>query len=247
MARPNFVALFLSLAIVTGGLFAVLAWRPMLPGIGLMRSDAAASAGARYAAPGDASQCGEQRVGRGGYSFTSLCRGQAPSFDRRYYVVKNAGLGTGVGVVRGGTGESLADLGPLDTGAPFTLFWSPVGYRFFANQRPQSGRERFHLFEMRRDRVVESQALDDAAREVLRTRRPCLTDNDVAVSGLRWSRDGRSIALLVCARREGCAGTGNWQLLWMIGDARTGQIDPQSIRLRRGRAPLPADGPYARL
>ena len=60
--RPNFVALFLSLAIVTGGLSAVLAWRPLLPGIGLMRSDAAASAGARHAAPGDASQCGgEQR------------------------------------------------------------------------------------------------------------------------------------------------------------------------------------------
>lgn len=246
--RPNFVALFLSLAIVTGGLFAVLAWRPLLPAIGLMRSDAAASAGARYPAPGDPSQCGgEQQTGRGGYRFTSLCRGQAPSFDRHYYVVKNAGLGTGVGVVRGGSGESIADLGLLDTGAPFTLFWSPTEYRFFANQRPQGDRERFHLFEMRRDRVVESHALDDAAREVLRTRRPCLTDDDVAVSGLRWSRDGGRIALLVYARREGCGGTGNWQLLWMIGDSRTGRIDPQSIRLRRGRVPLPADGPYARL
>jgi len=246
--RPNFVALLLSLAIVTGGVFAVLAWRPLLPGIGLMRSDAAASAGARYPAPGDASQCGgEQQVGQGGYSFTPLCRGQAPSFDRHYYVVKNAGLGTGVGLVRGGSGESLADLGPLDRGAPFTLFWSPVDHRFFANQRPQGELERFHLFEMRGDRVVESHALAAAAREVLRTRRPCLTDGDIAVSGLRWSRDGGRIALLVYARREGCGGTGNWQLLWMIGDSRTGRIDSQSVRIRRGRAPLPADGPYATL
>ena len=246
--RPNFVALILSLAIVAGGLFAALGWRPLLPGIGLMRSDAGASAGARYAAPGDAADCGgERRVDRGGYGFLPRCPGQAPAFDRRYYIVKNAGIGTGVGLVRGGSGESLADLAALDTGAPFTLFWSPVDHRFFANQRPEGGRERFHLFAVRADGLVARPALGIAAGKVLRTRRPCLTDDDIAVSGLRWSRDGRRIALLVYARREGCGGTGNWHLLWMIGDSQTGQIDPQSIRVRRGRSPLPADGPYATL
>jgi hypothetical protein len=33
----------------------------------------------------------------------------------------------------------------------------------------------------------------------------------------------------------------------MIGDVRTGRIDPASIRVRRnGTAPFPHDGPYAR-
>ncbi len=247
--RPNLVALALSSAIVAGIMFTALGWRPFLPGLGLMQRGDGQSATASRAAPGDASQCGgERRVSHGGYRFLPLCRGQAPSFDRRYYVVKNPGIGTGVGLVRGGSGESLADLAALDSGAPFTLFWSPVEHRFYANQQAVGQTERFRLFATRDDgHVVESQSLVAAAREALRARRPCLGAEDVAVSGIRWSRDGRRIALLVYARREACGGLGNWRPVWVIGDSRQGTIDPASIRVRHGRAPLPADGPYATL
>lgn len=246
--RPNFVALFLSAAIVASGLFAARGWRPLLPGLGMMQSGVASTAGTPNTAPAEASDCGgERRVSHGGYRFLPLCRGQAPSFDRRYFVVKNAGIGTGVGLVRGGSGESLADLAALDTGAPFTLFWSPVDHRFFANQARPGRAERFRLFAVRGTVVGAGSDLTDAAQELLRARRPCLTAEDVAVSGIRWSRDGRRIALLVYARREACGGMGNWRPLWMIGDPLTGRIDPDSIRVRHGRAPLPADGIYATL
>lgn len=245
--RPNFVALALSAAIVATALAAALGWRPLLAGIGVMRTGADSSAGTRRVAPPGETGCGEQRVIHGGYRFLPRCRGQASSFDRLYYVVKNAGIGTGVGLVRGGSGESLADLAWLDTNAPFNLFWSPVDHRFFANRQDPGRVERFRLFAVRGDRIAESEGLSDAARAVLLARRPCLDPEDVAVSGIRWSRDGRRIALLVYARREACAGMGNWRPLWMIGDSLTGAIEPESIRIRHGRDPLPADGPYAAL
>lgn len=246
--RPNFVALVLSGGIVASALFVALGWRPLLPGLGMMRNGVASDAGTPNTAPAESSQCGsERRVSHGGYRFLPRCHGQAPSFDRAYYVVKNAGIGTGVGLVRGGGGESLADLATLDTGAPFTLFWSPVDHRFFANQQHADAPERFSLFAVRDGRIAGQPGLDAAARDALRARRPCLAAGDVAVSGIRWSRDGRRIALLVYARREACGGTGNWRRLWMIGDPATGRIDPGSVRVRHGRAPLPADGPYAAL
>jgi hypothetical protein len=245
--RPNFVALALSAAIVATALAAALGWRPLLPGFGVMRSGADSSAGTRRVAPPGEAGCGEQRVIHGGYRFLPRCHGQAPSFDRRYYVVKNAGIGTGVGLVRGGSGESLADIAWLDTNAPFNLFWSPVDHRFFANRQAPGRVERFRLFAVRGDRVVESEGMVDAARDVLLARRPCLAAEDVALSGIRWSRDGRRIALLAYARREACGGMGNWRPVWMIGDPLTGAIEPGSVRVRHGRAPLPADGPYAAL
>jgi hypothetical protein len=246
--RPNFVALALSASLVACGLVATLRWRPAIPGLGVMRSGAASNAGTPREVPAPGSPCAhERRTIHGGYRFLPRCAGQAPSFDRRYYVVKNAGIGTGVGLVRGGTGESLADLGVLDSGQPFILFWSPVDHRFFANQQGRDGVERFRLFAPRGTRIVELPALTIRAREILRARRPCLAAGDIAVSGIRWSSDARHIALLVYARRQACGGTGNWRPLWMIGDSATGRIDPGSVRVRHGRAPLPADGPYARL
>jgi hypothetical protein len=248
MARPNLIALALSAGIVSTGLSLVWGWRPLLPGLGMMQSGGVAPGDRLPAAPPEESRCvGERRVSHGGYRFLPRCHGQAPSFDGHYYVVKNAGIGTGVGLVRGGSGESLADLATLDAGAPFTLFWSPTEHRFFANQREPGSPERFHLFAVERDRPVGSDALSIAATEILRARRACLTAADIAVSGIRWSSDGRRIALLVYARREACGGTGNWRPLWMIGDARTGRIDTGSLRVRHGRAPLPADGPYVTL
>lgn len=246
--RPDFVALALASAVIAAGLAGALGWRPQLSGLGMMQTGAASSAGPRRAAqPGETGCGGARRVIHGGYRLLPRCHGQAPSFDRRYYVVKNAGIGTGVGLVRGGSGESLADLAALDSGFPFVVFWSPADHRFFANQQRAHAREAFRLFAVRDDRVIEMPALGQAARGILLARRPCLARDDVAVSGIRWSGDGRRIALLAYARPEACGGMGNWRPIWMIGDTRTGGIDPESIRVRQGRAPLPADGPYARL
>lgn len=247
MRRPNFVALALSTLLIATGLGTVLGWRPIPGGFGVLQTGLAAKLDAGRADPLAGPACsGERRVVHGGYRFLPRCHGQAPSFDRRYYVVKNAGLGTGVGLVRGGGGESLGDLAALDTGQPFVIFWSPVDHRFFANQR-LGGTEGFRLFTAHAGDVSEDTRLDQAARNALLARRPCLSSDDVAVSGIRWAADGRRIALLVYARIEACGGLGNWRPLWMIGDSRTGSIEPTSIRTRHGRSPLPADGPYATL
>lgn len=247
MRRPNLVALALSTLPIATGLGTALGWRPALGGFGVMQTGLAAKLDAGRAEPLARPACSvDRRVVHGGYRFLPRCHGQAPSFDRRYYVVKNAGLGTGVGLARGGSGESLSDLATLDTGRPFVLFWSPVDHRFFANQR-HGETEAFRLFTAQAGDASEDPRLDQAARRALLARRPCLSADDVAVSGIRWSADGRRIALLVYARIEACGGLGNWRPLWMIGDSRTGAIEPASIRTRHGRAPLPADGPYATL
>lgn len=247
--RPNLAALTLSAALVAGGALAVLRWQPAIPGLGVVRSGGGLGAAVVREAPATSGPgCREERrVIHGGYRFLTGCSGQAPSFDARFYVVKNAGRNTGVGLVRGGSGQSLDDLGTLDDGRAFSIFWSPVNHRFFANQQLNPGFDRFRLFEVRGDRLVESRVLGEAAAQILLARRACLAPADIAVSGIRWGADGRRAALLVHARREACGGTGNARPLWMIGDVVTGRIERGSLRPRSGRAPLPQDGPYATL
>lgn len=247
--RPNLAALLLSALVVALGAAAVLRWQPVIPGLGVVRGGEGSQAGiSRQAPPTSAPGCREERrVAHSGYRFLPACYGHAPSSDGAYLVVKNAGRFQGVGLVRGGRGESLDDVGVLDDGTPFVLFWSPQGHRFFANQQRADGGEAFHLFEVRRDRIVALPALAETARAVLLEMRPCLTRGDVAVSGVRWGADSRRVVLLVYGRREACGGSGSWRRLWMIGDAVTGRIDPASIRLHRARQPLPSDGPYAGL
>jgi hypothetical protein len=247
--RPNIAALLLSALIVAVGAFAVLRWQPAISGFGVMRSGEGLPVGVSRRAPATSGPgCREERrVIHGGYRFLPACYGHAPSFDGAYLVVKNAGRLKGVGLVRGGSGKSLDDLSALDDGAPFVLFWSPANHRFFANQQRDEGMERLRLFEVRGDRIAETPALADAASEVLRAARACLDTDDVMVSGVRWSDDGRRVVLLAYGRREACGGSGSWRRLWMIGDITTGRIDPASIRPHRARQPLPSDGPYATL
>lgn len=245
--RPNVAALLLSATLVVVILLPLLGIQSWLPALGMARDRPESGPGTRHEVPPPPTGCREQtRVSFGGYRFGAICASQAPSFDRRLYVVKNAGTLAGVGLVRGGTGESLGDLGVLD-GAPFTLFWSPRAHRFFANQRRGNALERMRLFDVRGAEAEERPALAEAAAQVLRARRPCMTDDDIGVSGVRWGSDGRRVALLVYSRREACGGTGGWRPLWMIGDARTGRIDPDSIRTRRVRETVPVGGPYATL
>ena len=139
------------------------------------------------------------------------------------------------------------DLATLDDGQPFVLFWAPDSRSFYVNHQVAGGTERLHYFTIHKGSLVQSRALDDSASALVQARRDCLTPRDVAISGIRWGRDGRRVALLAYARRAACNGMGNWRPLWMIGDAATGRIDPGSVRGRSGRAPLPADGPYATL
>jgi hypothetical protein len=245
--RPQIVAALLSAALVVCILLPLLGGNAWLPAMGMMRDRFASSVGSEHELPAPPTRCLDiERVMFGGYRFSAACAGQAPSFDRRFYVVKNAGMLTGVGLVRGGSGASLDDLGELD-GVPFTLFWSPSSYRFFANRKHDDGLDRLHAFDVRGTAAIELPALTEAAAGVLRERRPCMTAEDIGVSGVRWGRDGRRIAMLVSSRHAACGGTGGWRPLWMVGDALTGQVDPQSIRTRGRLDPLPADGPYATL
>lgn len=248
MRRPNLTALLLSTAIVAAGLIAALHWHPRLQGMGFMHSDVASSAAARpLAAPAGQGCREERRVIHGGYRFLPDCAGQAPSPDGRYLVVKNSGRGSGVGLVAAQTGASLDDLGMFDDGQPFTIFWAPDSRALYVNHRVTGGTERLRVFALADGRLSESRALDDAAGALLLARRACLQPQDVAISGIRWSRDARRVAVLAYARRAACNGMGNWRPLWMIGDPVSGRIDPGSVRGRPSRAPLPADGPYATL
>ena len=244
--RPNLPALALSAALVGGGLAALAGWHPGLSGIGIMQSGGGSGGEEKVTTPPRPRGCrAETRVIHGGTQFEPNCAGQAGSFDGRYFVVKNAGPLSGVGLVRGGTGQSLDDLGVLDDSYGFTLFWSPRDYRFFANQQHPLGRDRLRLFDVRQDRVVERAGLHEAAAAELRRRRPCLGDRDIGVSGVRWSDEGLRIVIIAYARRGACGSPASWRSLWMVADAASARIDPASVRYRSGRDPLPADGPYA--
>lgn len=245
MRRPNFTALFFSALLVASGALAALRAYPVIPALGSGPGSAGSSAGIAREAPTFRTGCrSASEAPHGGYRFLPQCAGQAGSADGALFVVKNAGHRAGVGLVRGGSGESLADLETLDDGRAFTLFWSPRGHRFFANQSRADERERFRLFEVRGVEPVEQPALEQAALAAFAMHYPRVARPYIAVSGVRWAPDSRRIVLLAYAR-PGSAGS--WRPLWLIGDADRGTIDPASIRARAGRDPLPSDGPYAGL
>jgi hypothetical protein len=153
-------------------------------------------------------------------------------------------------------GQFLDDLPQLMDGMPFVLFWSPRSDWFFVNHYQGSTMEELRLFHVVNRQVIEHSALFSEATQVSVERNPCLRrTGTVQASGWRWSRDGRRIALVAYAHPAACIPPGAnrpgrpdeaVESLWMIGDARSGRIDPASVRVRRdGVGKLPTDGPYA--
>jgi len=215
--RVNLPALVLSLAIVGGaGAFALRDFPlPTLAGarqgveeIGFRRS------------PEPASCRQERRTADGAYAFEPPCAGQAPSPDGRHLVVRNAGHGNGVGLVRARDGASLADLGVLDDGLAFTIRWAPRSDRFFANHALRTGGEQLRLFDRVGDAVVERPAIVDEARRLLVARHPCVAGGEVRITGEEWNADGTRLALTAEGRAPACGLMGGALIrkLSMVGD-----------------------------
>jgi hypothetical protein len=69
---------------------------------------------------------------------------------------------------------------------------------------------------------------------------------------VRWTRDGRDIVLVTISAAYACSpdfsrNPGKFHSLWMIGDVRTGLIDPASIRVQPDDRPfeVPRDKAYS--
>lgn len=209
--------------------------------------------------PGGARETDCRHVGdRGvGYQFIATCPGRATSPGGRWAVVQQGGDAADVVLADAG-GRLLDEIPNLNDATPFVLLWAPKGDWFLANHYQGSGHERLRVFEIVNRTVVERSAVyADAVRTAV-ARYPCLGRTaTVFASGWRWSRDGRRIAMTVYARPDAClvergpgkwVPDGDWEVLWMIGHAATGRIDPASVRVRvDGVGEMPSDGPYAEL
>ena len=192
-----------------------------------------------------------------GYRFIPTCPGRASSPSGRWAVVQGKGEQAGARL-EDSAGGLLDELTALSDAMPFVVYWSAKSDWFFVNHYLGSGQDRLRVFEIVNRTAIERSSIFASATKIAVSRYPCLARRAfVAASGWRWSRDGRRIAMLVYARSDACQvegppgewrPTGQWESLWMIGEAETGRIDPASVRVRPdGVGPMPADGPYARL
>jgi hypothetical protein len=243
--RVNFPALLLSLGIVAGIVAALTASIDIASFLGAAKGR---ESGLRQAGPPMA--CREVGHGPDGrYAFSGDCGGQAPAPDGAFLVVKNPGQGAGVGVVRAGSGAAVGDLGQLDDGMGFTILWSPRSHWFVADHYLGSGLAEAHVFEIVDGALAPRPGLIEDAGRILREHGPCLPADQLVVASVRWSGDGKRIALVAGARPDTCGSNGDWDWLWMIGDPETGRVDPASVRVIPDPPPegLPKDGPYATL
>lgn len=188
-----------------------------------------------------------------GYQFIVTCAGRSYSPDRRYSIVQRAYNERQPQIeVRDARGRTIATLKSLSDDMPFRVFWSRDSRWFFVNHHVGSFMDVMQLFEIVGGSVVERDALVRSAVRTATRRFPCLPSRGVLPNGGRWLPDGRRIVLVTISRPGACADSTrhrrDWKPLWMIGDARTGRIDPQSVRIARGDGELrePRNGPYAR-
>jgi hypothetical protein len=195
-----------------------------------------------------------------GYRFNPGCPGSAPSPNGRLAVAMTDRGRVELTDRAGGVLDEIAALNApgFDEDMPFTVSWSPKSDWFFANHYLGSSLERLRVFHIVNRGVFEQSGVFANATRIAVSRYPCLGRKaTVVASGWRWSRDGRRIAMAVYARPDACqeddgpsswTTTGEWEVLWMIGDVETGRIDPASVRVRPGGVgPMPTDGPYATL
>ncbi len=176
--------------------------------------------------------------------------------DHRFTVVKDiCGNTSDKAELRDRSGHKLADIpGLLDDDAmPVTVVWSADSRWFFANHHIGSFMDRLQVFQIVGGKAVERPALFTAAARLAHRRYPCLTTRAVTGDGMGWTRDNRHIALFTTASPDACLDfdapgepeTGVFRDLVMIGDVRSGRIDPASVRVFAVPAKLPHDGPYA--
>jgi hypothetical protein len=194
-------------------------------------------------------------LGSSGYQFIDTCAGRSVAPNRRWALVQRAGDNATV-TLTNAKGLILDEIPNLSDGMPFVIMWSPRSNWFFANHYLGSDLDRLQIFEIVSRTVIErSDIFADATRMMVK-RYPCLARNAMVVaSGWKWSKNGQRIAMIVYARSDACwieesdgrgHHAGHWDDVWMIGDIRTGKIDPASVRIRaNGTASFPTTGPYA--
>lgn len=193
-------------------------------------------------------------LGSPGYQFITTCAERSLSPDGHWAVIQRRGEVSRIFLknLRRAIAERIH---VLEDGMPFVIFWSPRSDWFFANHYLGSGEDELLAFQIVAGKAVERPAVYRAAARAAVKRFPCLRPAQVVASGWHWSRDGRHIAMAVYSRPDACIvegssghfhQRGNWKVLWMIGDVKTGKILPNSIRVRNnGTAPFPTTGPYA--
>ena len=201
--------------------------------------------------------CSHGGANGAGYQFIATCPGKAVSPDGKWAIVTSSGEEGGARLESAG-GKLEDELTALRDSMPFGVYWSPRSDWFFVNHYLGSGQDRLRVFEIVNRTAIERSSVFASATRVAVARYPCLAHHaSIVASGWRWSRDGRRIAMAVYARPDACHvegpprewhPIGEWEVLWMIGDVESGNIDLKSVRVRAdGVGPLPTDGPYARL
>ena len=195
---------------------------------------------------------GERRDGS--TQFVVTCAGRSRSPDGRFAIVQRAYRFRQPPVeLQDGRGRTLARLRSLSDGMPLLVSWAPNSRRFFVNHHVGSFMDRVRLFEIVGRAALERRGLPRSAVRIATRRYPCLTRDWVYPEGVRWARDSRRIVLFTISSSYVCTELGprrgSWHPLWMIGDVRSGRVEPGSIRVQRNDRPpqMPRGGPYSRL
>ncbi|HYJ83631.1 MAG TPA: hypothetical protein VEW26_12425 [Allosphingosinicella sp.] len=191
--------------------------------------------------------------GGGIYQFVATCAGRARSPDGRFAIIQRAYSDAQPPIeLQDSRGRTLARLTALSDDMPFAVGWAPNSRWFFVNHHVGSFMDRLRLFEMVGGSAVERFGLVNSVTGIAVRRYPCLKPGLVYPNGVRWMRDSRRIVLFTTSATYACPvlsnRPGRWRTLWMIGDVRSGLVDPRSIRVQPddGRLAEPLGGPYAR-
>lgn len=187
---------------------------------------------------------------RSAYQFVATCPGRAMSPDRRLVVVQRSYRDRQPPIeIRDAAGKTLGRLSSISDDMPFVVLWSPDSHWVAINHHVGSFMDELHLFEIVGRKIVERPGLVKTVKQHAVRRYPCLTPAAVLPGAMRWSKDSHRLMLVTISSLYACSETakkGDWWPLWMIGDIRTGRIDPASIRIDKGDGPLrePRDPMY---
>jgi hypothetical protein len=191
----------------------------------------------------------------GSYQFVATCAGSAQSPDRRFAIVQRAYREIQPPIeLQDALGRTLARLPSLADDMPFSVMWAPNSQWFFVNHHVGSFMDALRVFEIVGRSALERRALANSVVRIATRRYPCLPPNGVYPNGVRWSRDSRRIVLFTISAPYACSAEfrrrpGTWHSLWMIGDVRSGLVEPGSIRVQPDDQPLrmPHGGSYSNL
>ncbi|MBJ6122307.1 hypothetical protein JAO74_10945 [Sphingomonas sp. BT553] len=180
--------------------------------------------------------------GHRAYQFVATCAGRAMSPDGRYAIVQRAYRDHQPPIeLQTAGGRVVARLPELSDDMPFVVLWSPDSRRIAVNHHVGSFMDDLRLFEIVGNKVVPRSALIVAAKHLAVQRFRCLSPGAVLPNAARWSADGHRLMIVTVSSLYACSDTakaGDWWPLWMIGDVRTGRIDPASIRIDKADGPL---------